>query len=104
MECAATSRRGAHCVRCSEIECGQVIACKNWGTGTGMNRRHRELLGKTPTDDADVRGEHTYPNRTSQTSDAPPDALERSHYAAGADGTQVVSESEGAALPEEDEP
>jgi hypothetical protein len=69
-----------------------------------MNRRHRELLGKTPTDDADVRGEHTYPNRTSQTSDAPPDALERSHYAAGADGTQVVSESEGAALPEEDEP
>ena len=69
-----------------------------------MNRRHRELLGKTPTDDADVRGEHTYPNRKSQRSDAAPDALERSHYAAGADGTQVVSEPNGAALPEEDEP
>jgi len=71
-----------------------------------MNRRQRELLGKTPADDADVRGEHTYPNRKSLRAGAPPDEeepLERSHYAAGADGTQMVSEPRGAALPEEEE-
>ena len=73
---------------------------------TGMNRRHRELLGKTPAADADIRGEHTYPSRKSRRNDARPDEgrpLERSRYAAGADGTQMVSEPTGAALPEEEE-
>jgi hypothetical protein len=72
-----------------------------------MNRRPRKLRGKAPADDADVRGEHAYPDRTSSASDRSeeeevPD--KRIHYAAGADGTQIVSEPEGAALPEEEEP
>ena len=72
-----------------------------------MNRRHRKQLGKAPADDADVRGEHAYPDRTSSAGDRSGDVEvpeKRIHYAAGADGTQVVSEPEGAAIPEEDEP
>jgi hypothetical protein len=72
-----------------------------------MNRRPRKRLGKAPADDADVRGEHAYPDRTSSASDRTEDEEvpeKRHHYAAGADGTQVVSEPEGAALPEEEEP
>ena len=71
-----------------------------------MDPRRRELLGKTRVDDADVRGEHEYPGETSPDDDALKEesvpAAERSHYAAGADGTQMVSEPEGAAPPEED--
>ena len=73
-----------------------------------MNRRPGKLPGEAPADDADVRGEHAYPDRTSSAGnrskdDAVPE--KRIHYAAGADGTQMVSEPPGAALPEdEDEP
>jgi hypothetical protein len=72
-----------------------------------MNRRPRKQRDKAPADDADVRGEHAYPDRTSSASDRMEDEgvpEKRHHYAAGADGTQVVSEPEGAALPEEEEP
>jgi hypothetical protein len=72
-----------------------------------MHRRHRKLPGKAPADDADVRGEHAYPDGTSSARDRTRDEevpAKRNHYAAGADGTQIVSEPEGAALPEEDEP
>jgi hypothetical protein len=69
-----------------------------------MNRRHAKLLGKTRADDADVRGEHDYPDeRPPGTDTVLEDALKRDHYAAGADGTQMVPEPEGAALPEEEQ-
>ena len=70
-----------------------------------MDRRRRELLGKSRADDADVRGEHEYPGQTLQEDDdlnEEPAPVDRSHYAAGADGTQMVSEPSGAAPPEED--
>lgn len=70
-----------------------------------MDRRRRELLGKSRADDADVRGEHEYPGRPSNEDDfekEEPGPAERSHYAAGADGTQMVSEPEGATPTEED--
>jgi hypothetical protein len=78
-----------------------------------MNRRHRKLPGEAPADDApaddaDVRGEHAYPDRTASANDRSEDdeaQEKRIHYAAGADGTQVVSEPQGAAVPEDqDEP
>ena len=69
-----------------------------------MKRKHRELLGRAPGDDADARGEHSYPDRPRRSDTLQEeDALERDHYAAGADGTQMVQEPDGAALPEEPE-
>ena len=69
-----------------------------------MKRRHKELLGRAPTDDADARGEHVYPDQPRRHDTLhEEDALERDHYAAGADGTQMVPEPEGAALPEDEE-
>ena len=70
-----------------------------------MDRRRRELLGKTRADDADVRGEHEYSGRPSEENDLEKEDLvpaERSHYAAGADGTQMVLEPEGATPTDED--
>ena len=63
-------------------------------------KQQSKPLGKTGADDADVRGEHTYPDRKPQKGPLVEEdvAAERSHhYAAGADGTQMVSEPEGAA-------
>ena len=60
-----------------------------------MDQRHKELLGKF-ADDADVRGEHRYPDRKGK-----PQAESRieeqlmareGSYVAGADGTQVILE------------
>ena len=62
--------------------------------------QQRKPPGKTGDDDADVRGEHTYPGRKPQKGPLVEEdvAAERSHhYAAGADGTQMVPEPEGAA-------
>ena len=70
-------------------------------------RRPRKPPGRTRADDADIRGEHTYSDRKPQPNPLTEDevAAERSHhYAAGANGTQMVSEPQGAALPEEEEP
>ena len=70
-----------------------------------MDPRRRALLGNTGADDGDVRGEHEYPGETLQVNgktDGARPVVQRSHYAAGADGTQMVSEPEAATPIEED--
>ena len=64
-----------------------------------MDQRHKELLGKGGTDDADARGEHSYPETPDvkkKREGAIQDQLEARdrHYAAGADGTEAVTEPE----------
>ena len=62
-----------------------------------MDQRHKELLGKF-ADDADVRGEHKYPDRKGKPQ--PESRIEEQliaregSYVAGADGTQVIPEPE----------
>jgi hypothetical protein len=68
-----------------------------------MKRRHKDRLANGRADDADARGEHMYPDRPRRDDTLLEKALERDHYAAGADGTQMVSEPDGAALAEEEE-
>ena len=66
-----------------------------------MKRRQKDRLDKARADDPDARGEHIYPDRPQRNETVQEDALKRDHYAAGADGTQMVPEPEGAAIPEE---
>ena len=66
-------------------------------------KRHKDRLDNARADDADSRGEHIYPDRPQPNETVEKDARERDHYAAGADGTQMVAEPEGAAIPDEDE-
>jgi len=68
-----------------------------------MKGRQKGRLAKGRADDADARGEHIHSDRLRRNVTVEDDARERNHYAAGADGTQMVSEPEGAALPEEEE-
>jgi hypothetical protein len=56
-----------------------------------MDERRKRLLGET--DDADVRGEHQYPDEPQPDHCDDDDALSREPdaYVAGADGTQSVT-------------
>jgi hypothetical protein len=60
-----------------------------------MDQRHRKLLGPF-ADDADVRGEHRYPDgdgkRKAESRVQEQLNAREGSYVAGADGTQVISE------------
>ena len=66
-----------------------------------MDPKHKELLGPSGGDDADARGEHHYPgdrrkeDRLLQRGNRDA-AVQRTHYTAGADGTQEIAQPEEA--------
>ena len=71
-----------------------------------MDPKHKELLGPSGGDDADARGEHHYPGDKQERDVSPPtekEAVKRTTYTAGADGTQEIAQPEEARPQDSDE-